>query len=99
MTSQVRHLRCVAWILEHHHVVSVKTDGATLFVFREKVLYEIQHGRVPVVTFFLVNKVVTRSSVSVMRSSMTMRFLGVASNISAVSNPSSNRTLVKSVVA
>ena len=48
----MRHLRCVAWILEHHHVVSVKTDGATLFVFREKVLYEIQHGRVPVVTFF-----------------------------------------------
>ena len=32
--------------------MSVKTDGATLFVFREKVLYEIQHGRVPVVTFF-----------------------------------------------
>ena len=32
--------------------MSVKTDGTTLFVFREQVLYEIQHGRVPVVTFF-----------------------------------------------
>ena len=48
----MRHLRCITWILEQHHVVSVKTDGATLFVFREKVLYEIQHGRVPVETFF-----------------------------------------------
>ena len=61
-------------------------------------MYEIQHGRVPVMTF-LVNKVVTRSSVSAMRSSMTMRFLVVESNMLALSNPSSNRTSTKSIVA
>ena len=32
--------------------MSVKTGGTTLFVLRKHVLYEIQHGRVPVVTFF-----------------------------------------------
>ena len=32
--------------------MGIQTDGATLFVFREQVLYEIQHGRVPLVTFF-----------------------------------------------
>ena len=97
LTSQVSHLRCVAWILEHHHVLRVKTDGTTLLVFREQVLYEIQHGRVPVVTF-LVNKVVIRSSVSAMGSTMTMSFL-VDSNMAAVGNPSPNRTSIKSIVA
>ena len=61
-------------------------------------MYQIQHGRVPVMTF-LVNKVVTRSSVSAMRSSMMMRFLVAKSNILALGNPSSNRKSTKSIVA
>ena len=52
LSSQVRHLRCITRILEHHHVLRIQTDGTTLFVFGEQVLYEIQHGRVPVMTFF-----------------------------------------------
>ena len=38
-------------ILEHHHVLRLQTDGTNLLVFMEQVLYEIQHGRVPVMTF------------------------------------------------
>ena len=61
-------------------------------------MYDIQHGGVPVMTF-LVNNVVTRSSVSAMRSSMMMRFLVVESSMLALGNPSSNRTSTKSIVA
>ena len=42
MSHQVRYLRLVAGILEHHHVVSVQTDGGTLLVFREQVLHEVE---------------------------------------------------------
>ena len=91
-------MRCVTRILEHHHVLIIQTDGTTLFVFGEQVLYEIQHGRVPVETF-LVNKVVTRSSVFAMKSSMTMRFLVDESNMLALGNPSSNHMSTKSIVA
>ena len=73
-------------IIHTHQIINI---NIYIYVFREKVMYEIQHGRVPVITF-LVNKVVTRSSVSEMRSSMTMRFLVAESNMLVFGNPSSN---------
>ena len=57
--------------------MSVKTDGTTLFVFREQVLYEIQHGRVPVVTFFI-STVVIYSTMNVHFNSGYIRFYTTA---------------------
>ena len=52
MSCQVRYLRRVTRILEHHHVLSVQADGATFLVFRKQVLHEIEDGCVTVMTLF-----------------------------------------------
>ena len=65
-----------------------------LLLFVENRFYS-RYRRVHVMTF-LVNKVVTRSSVSAIRSAMMTRILVAESNKVALGNPSSNRTSVVS---
>ena len=84
--GQCSHLRHIPRILEHHYVLRVQTDGATVLVFWKQVLHEIYDGCITMVALF-VKWFVTRPSVSAMRSSSTTMLRLLASK--EVGSPSS----------